>query len=280
MHKRTIQHSINISGIGQYTGKIINITLKSAQVNTGIVFKRVDVKNAKHNENVIKIGDQNNTYDTEHLNTKISNKVISITMVEHLLSSLYAMRITDLEIELDGEEVPMLDGGASYWIFLLRCAGVKEFEEKIEFIEINREFSVDNGYATITAKPYDGLKITYEIDFDCKTIGKNTYTFDIDKQNYFTDISLARTFCTAEQVENHKKLKKHFSNTDIVIYNDNKVSTANGILYFKNEPTRHKILDILGDFMHCGKFIKGEFICKKSGHSLNRQLVEEILKHF
>ena len=279
MFRRTIANEIQIKGIGQYNGEVINVKLKPAKVNDGIFFTiyKKGVNNSKNN--VIKIGDKSNKYDTSNLNTTISNGNVEIKMIEHLMSSFWAFKITDCEIEIDSDEIPMLDGSAKYWCFLISCAGVKEFDGIVaDVIDVKEEITIKSNGAEITAKPCDRLKITYEIDFDVKTIGHNIFTFDENCQSYSNEIALARTFCTEEQVVLHKKLKKHFSIVDMVVFGNDKVISHTGILNFKNEPTRHKILDIIGDLMNCGKFVRGEFICKKSGHSTNRMIVEKILE--
>ena len=277
MLRKTIQNSISICGIGQYTGNIVNITLRPAKIGDGIFFKRIDIKD-NNRKNIIRIGDKQNVYDTSHLNTKISNGEVSITMIEHIMSSLWALKITDIEIDIDNDEIPMFDGSAEYLIFLLRCAGIKDFEDtNADVLEIKKELSIKDGIAEITAKPCDRLKITLEIDFDVKTIGHDIFTFDENKNNYFFDIASARTFCTEEQVDNHMKLKKHFSSVDMVVFGDEKYTSNTGELNYSNEPTRHKILDLIGDLMNIGKFVKGEFICKKSGHHSNRVMIDKIL---
>ena len=272
--RKTIANAVSYTGIGQYTGKYLTVTLKPAKAGSGIFVCRTDIGICNP---IIKVG-RESTFDAAHLNTTMSNGEVKLLMIEHLMSAVWALKITDLEIDVDGEEVPMFDGSANYWIRLLRSAGRVDIGEDDCVYNIPHEIKVENGFGSITARPCDHLCINFELEFEEKTIGKQVFTFDETKQNYFTEIAPARTFCTEKQVAGHIAIKKHFSNVDMVIFGDENIKTIDNYLRFPNEPVRHKILDVIGDLMTTGKFINGEFDCYKSGHALNRMMVDKIFE--
>ncbi|GEM_PF-6601582 len=274
IHRATISNEVSLKGIGVFCGKEIEVRLAPANCGNGIRIIRTDIEN----NNTFQVN-RFATYETSHLNTTISNGTNEVKMVEHLISALWCFKITDINIYIDSDEIPMLDGSANYWVKLISSVEIKEFEEAKECKFIDKEVELKTEDKYIIAKPCDHLRITYTIDFPEKTIGKNTFTFDELLNSYIKDIALARTFCTDRQVENHQKIKKAFSDNDIVIYGNEGFRVAGNKLRYTNEATRHKILDLIGDLTSTGDFICGEFICYKSGHAMNRDIIKLIYQN-
>ena len=272
MFRKTIATEASYTGLGVYSGKVIKVTLKPAKCGDGIRIIRDDCK-----ENNVIIVDAFARYEAKNLNTKISNGYVEVLMIEHLMATIWNFRITDLEIHIDANEVPMLDGSARYWVRLIKSIGVKNFDGiKKPYKFITNEIAYSDGDVSIFAKPYDRLKISYTIDFAEKSIGKNTFIFDENDESFFNEIAPARTFCTAKQVKRHMDIKKAFNDYDMVVFDDNSFQIADHMTRYSNEPTRHKILDLIGDLMSSGEFICGEFFCNNSGHATNRAIINKI----
>ena len=269
--RKTIIEDISIRGIGVFCGEIINITISPANCGDGIRIIRTDIPD----NNIFPVN-RFAEFETNHLNTTISNGVNNVKLIEHIISALWHFKITDLNIYTDHDEIPMLDGSAKDWIKLLGSTNIKTFDENIAYKYIKNEIKVQEEDKYIIAKPCDHLKITYTIDFPEKTIGKNTFIFDELLNSYGKDLAPARTFCTEAQIKNHQKIKKAFSTNDIIIYGDNDFQIIGDKLRYTNEATRHKVLDLIGDLTSTGDFICGEFICYKSGHAMNRDIIELI----
>lgn len=278
MLHRTITKKIQVVGRCPFNGKIANVSIYPSTSNTGIRFIRDDLIK-EIGDNCIIVSNKNADFECQHLNTTISNDYCKVLMVEHILSSLWAFKITDIDIHVDCDEIPMLDGSSNFWIKAFKSAGITEFgNDNVEPITIKNELKYEEGDKYILVKPCDRLKITYTIDFPDAKIGRNTFIYDENINSYEKDISLARTFCTKDQVKNHIAIKKYFNNYDMVVYDDENFSINNGKgkLRYTNEATRHKILDLIGDLMSTGKLFQCEFICYKSGHAMNRKIIDLI----
>ena len=268
MFHRTINSEISCRGIGVFSGKLINVRLCPADCGKGIYFIRDDV----NRDNVINVNNRSE-FITDKFNNTISNGINEVMVIEHLLSALWYFKITDIEIHIDANELPMLDGSSGFWVMAIMSVGVKDYDKKKPKKKVVNELKYEEDDLSIYVKPNDFLKITYEIDYDVKTIGNDKFTFDETKDDYLTEISLARTFCIDSHVEAHRKLKKNFNNSDMIIFSDNGFIVGDNKLRYKNEPIRHKILDLIGDIISTGEYICGEFICRKSGHSSNRKIL-------
>ena len=269
MFRRTISKSISCKGYGTFNGEEIIVTLSPAEANNGIKIIRTDL----NKDNIIKV-DHNATYQTTNLNTSISNGNCEVLLVEHLISALWGLRITDINIYVNSNEIPLMDGSAITWLNLLENAVIRDFdiENQPKFIDKEIKCEMDDRY--IIAKPCDRFKITFTIDFKTKNIGQQTFCFDEKQSFYAKEIAMARTFCTEDQVATHQKLKKRFTNENLVIYGENKINIIDNKLRYNNEAVRHKILDFIGDLYSAGELIIGEFICYKSGHEINRKFID------
>ena len=273
MIRKTIANKIELQGIGVFSNQISKVILSPATCNSGIRIIRNDLKE----NNVIYVNTKS-TFTTYKMSTTISNGFCEISLIEHLLATIWYFEITDVDIYVNCDEIPMLDGSSRIWLNLINNAGIKTFDEEKQYKYIDKEYKITFEDKFIIAKPSDRLIINYTIDFNEKTIGKKTFIFDEKQHNFAKEIALARTFCTEKQAEEHKKIKKHFSNNEIIIFNDSGYSVSNNALRYDNEPVRHKILDIIGDFMSTGEYICAEIIAHKSGHIMNRELINKIFQ--
>tara|TARA_B100000029_G_C17545932_1_gene948430 strand:- start:306 stop:1661 length:1356 start_codon:yes stop_codon:yes gene_type:complete len=301
MHQKTILKQIKFKGQGLHTGVSTNLLIKpSLKANTGIIFKYfndqdyIDIK-----------AEINNISSSSRCTSLISNcKNYKIYTVEHILSALYGLDIDNAIIEIDNIEVPILDGSSKMYVEKLQSVGIKEFNEMKEYCIIRDTIKIKGeNDSFIEIKPYDGFKITFEIDFqNNKNIGKQQFTFDAS-DDYYKEISLSRTFCTFDEIVTLKKQNlvkggnfensivyssnemnlesiKNFNNANdekiVESIEPNKKTINNKKLYYENEAVRHKILDLIGDLALLGQNIKGHIFSYKGGHDLNSKLVKEI----
>ena len=272
MLRKTIEKEVYLRGIGVFSGNILDVILSPSICGKGIKIIRSDLK-----ENNVIIISKNANFDEKKMSTTVSNGFCSVSLIEHLFSCLWNFGISDIDIYVNGDELPMFDGSAKFWLNAINFAGIHEFDEEITCKYLDKEYVVEYDDKFIIAKPCDNLKITYTMDFNESILGKSQYCFDSTKNSFNKDIALARTFCTINQVEEHKKIKKHFTNNEIIIFDNDKFSVSNNSLRYPSEPIRHKILDIIGDLMSSGEVICCEIVANKSGHMMNRELINKIL---
>ncbi len=273
MFQKTIKQKIKLNSIGIHTGKRIEMNLYPAKENTGILFKRTDINqsfnlsSSKVKEAILctALYNDNNNY---------------IKTIEHLMSALSMLQIDNLIIEIDNEEIPIMDGSAMPFIYLIKNAGIINQKEKRKFIKIKNTVSIELDTKKIEVKPYNGFKINYEIDFDNPVI-KNTnqiLSVDFNKNDIINEISSARTFGFMKDVEylknNNLALGGGLNNA--IIIDNLKIVNPEGLRY-EDEFVRHKILDAIGDFYVEGYQILGEITAFKSGHHLNNLLLKKIM---
>lgn len=265
MKRKTLSESIEYKGIGLHKGENINMKLVP-QNQGGIVFKRVDLEDGK---NIIKM-DIENTFDLTR-GTNLKNEFgAAIYTIEHFLSALYILNITDLLIELDGNELPIGDGSANIFIDFIEKGGIVDLEDEIEEIIIKEPISLTNGDKHIVALPYNGYKVTYTIKFDHTFLKTQMLEVEIDLENYKKEIGKARTFGFDYEVEYLKKNNLALGGTleNAIVIKKDGVLNPDG-LRFEDEFVRHKILDLIGDFKVLNKPIKGHIIAIKAGHALD-----------
>ncbi len=272
---RTLARVIKFSGIGLHSGKIANVRLVPSDIGTGIRAIRTDILD-RNNE--IKLDYTNVSIAT--YSTKISNEFgACVNTVEHLMAAIWAMKISNLTIEIDAEEMPIMNGSAQEFVFLLEAAGVLKQGAVRAIAKINRKICVnyDDG-REISVEPADNFIATFHLNDLAKIIASGSgYTFNDAKQSFINDISLARTYCKMSDVE---KLKAAglaggggLHNAIVV---DGETVLNSGGLHYNNEFVRHKILDLIGDFALCDYYIAGHFTGKNSGHEMNNKLMREI----
>jgi len=276
MNRKTIKNVVSLEGIGLHKGEKITLTLKPALAGEGITFKRVDLEEGK---NLIEMN-PHNTFDLTR-GTNLKNEFgASIYTVEHFLSAVAIKEITDLKIEVDGNESPICDGSAIEFLELLDRAEVIELEEKLEPIVIKEPLSVTNGDKHLVILPYDGYKVTYSIRFEHSFLKSQLFEIDLNEETYKKEISRARTFGFDYEVEYLKKnnLALGGSLDNAIVIKKDGVQNPDGLRY-EDEFVRHKILDIIGDLKIINRPIKGHLIAVKSGHALNADLAKKLLKN-
>jgi UDP-3-O-[3-hydroxymyristoyl] N-acetylglucosamine deacetylase len=270
--QRTLSNKIRATGVGLHTGKKINLTLNPAPVNSGILFKRTDLE-----AGVIKAS-LNNVHDTR-LSTTLSNNLAQISTVEHLLSALAGLGIDNSLVELDGPEVPIMDGSARPFVFMIQSAGIQEQNVAKKFIKIKKTIEVKQEEKWAKIEPFNGFKVAFTIDFNHPAFTKSTQSSEIDfsSVSYLSQVSRARTFGFAKDIEILRKnnLALGGSVNNAIVIDDYKVINDEGVR-FQDEFVKHKILDAIGDLYLLGHGLIGSFSAFKSGHHLNNLLLREL----
>ena len=270
--QKTIKNSVKFRGIGLHSGKIANLSLKRSEPDTGIIFKRVDLK---HNNLIYP--NFNNVSNTS-LNTTISNEFnVQVSTIEHLMGAIFGWGIDNLLIEIDSEEVPILDGSAKEFIRALMSAGLESSKKPIKLIKINKNVKFKEGERFISVEP---SKLTLDIDFEIKyknsLIGNQRNKINVYEDD-LTEIFNSRTFCLYEDIEFIKKngLAKGGSLENAIVVKENEILNTEGLRNSK-EFVNHKILDCIGDLYTSGYRILGSFVCSQGGHYLTNQLLKKI----
>jgi UDP-3-O-[3-hydroxymyristoyl] N-acetylglucosamine deacetylase/3-hydroxyacyl-[acyl-carrier-protein] dehydratase len=299
MKQRTIKSEVSIKGIGLHTGSKVNMTFKPAEVGFGVRFIRVDIEGKPEVR-----ADLSNVISTLR-GTRLQQGHAAVHTVEHVLAALAGLCIDNILIEIDGEEVPIMDGSAVEFVKALQNAGISEFDEFQDYIEIHSPVSfIDEEAGTeLLALPYDGFQLTTLIDFNSKILGQQ-YAFLHRMEDFVAEIAPCRTFVFLHELEylvDHNLIKGgDLSNAIVIVdklmnqeYLDKLAQKVNkpsvridheGILnttelYFNNEPARHKMLDVIGDLALLGKPIRGKILAKKPGHKANVEFAKLLRKH-
>jgi UDP-3-O-[3-hydroxymyristoyl] N-acetylglucosamine deacetylase len=279
--RKTIKNSVEILGIGLHKGEEIKLTLKPSKNNDerGIIFKRIDVSGKN---NVIKV-DYRNLFDLER-GTNIRNEDdVKVHTIEHFLSSLSITGVTDILVEISGNELPILDGSSAGFVEKLLEAGIVELNEEIEPAVITEPviFSDEKAGKYVMALPYDGFKISYTIDFNHSFLKSQYYELEVNLENYMENIAKCRTFAFDYEIDFLKKnnLALGGSLENAVVVGAEGPLNPEGLRY-PDEFVRHKILDIIGDLYVLGMPIKAHIIAIKAGHYVNSRLTEMIAKKY
>ena len=273
MEQRTIKHSVSCFGVGIHSGKPTSLTMYPAAENSGIVFVRTDIKNKLN-----KIRALYNSVSKTTLGTTISNEEgTEITIIEHLMAALWGCKIDNVVIEVDGPEIPIMDGSSESFVFLVECAGVKKQSAKRKCIEILETISVKNGDSIIELSPSKYLSIETGIEFQDKIISSQKYNFSEKNKSFKHDISRARTFGYEHEGEMLKKmgLAKGASLENAIVIGKDKILNKDGLRY-KDEFVRHKTLDLIGDFYLAGMPIKAHVKSYKPGHTINNKMLRKL----
>lgn len=274
--QRTIKQSVQVTGIGLHKGDKVTMTLRPAAANTGIVFRRVDL------EPFADIPARANAVGDTMLCTCITNDDgVSISTVEHLASALAGMGIDNIVVEVDANELPIMDGSASPFIFLLQSAGIEEINAAKQFIRIKKPIRVEDGDKWAEFLPYDGFRMDLRIDFDHPVISESRQhmVMDFDSCSYVDEVSRARTFGFMKDLEymHANNLALGGSMDNAVALDEYRVLNQDGLRY-DDEFLKHKILDAVGDLYLGGHSIIGEFRAYKTGHGLNNKLLCALLE--
>ena len=273
--QKTIKNTITFSGVGLHTGVKVNVCIKPAQPDTGIIFKRVDlVKNNLVYPNFMNVS-------STSLNTTISNEYgTKVSTIEHLMGALFGLGIDNAIIEVDKEEVPILDGSAKEFINKLIPIGLEISDAPIKIIKINKKVTFNDGDRFISIQPSKlSLDIDFELNYQNPVIGVQKNKINVYEDN-LEDIFNSRTFCLYEDIEAIKKigLAKGGSLDNAIVVKDDKVLNNDG-LRNKKEFVNHKILDCIGDLFTSGYRIVGSVVCFKGGHYLTNELLKKVFKN-
>ena len=270
--QKTIKTPVSFSGIALHNGLNVNVTLKSAKPNEGIVFKRVDLKN----NNLIYPNFLN--VSNTSLNTTIENEHgVKVSTIEHLMGALFGLGIDNAVIEIDNEEVPILDGSAKNFIEKIISSGFEISEEPIKIIKINQRIEYSDGKRFISIEPSKlSLDIDFELKFKNEIIGNQRNKVKVYEDD-LTDIYNSRTFCLFEDIEFIKKngLAKGGSLDNAIVVKDKEILNKDGLRNDK-EFVNHKILDCIGDLYTSGYRIIGNVMCSQGGHYLTNQLLRKV----
>lgn len=275
IRQRTLKNVIRATGVGLHTGEKVYLTLRPAAPNTGIKFRRVDLA-----EPVLIDAKPENVGDTT-LSTTLVNGDVRISTVEHLLSALAGLGIDNAYVDVSAPEVPIMDGSAGPFVFLIQSAGVEEQDSPKSFIRIKKEVLVEDGDKWAKFEPYDGFKVSFTIDFDHPAFHKDNQTASIDfsSTSFVKEVSRARTFGFMRDIEllRKNKLALGGSMDNAIVVDNYRILNEDGLRY-ADEFVKHKILDAIGDLYLLGHSLIGSFVGFKSGHGLNNQLLRELIK--
>ncbi|MFQ5581237.1 MAG: UDP-3-O-acyl-N-acetylglucosamine deacetylase [Mariprofundaceae bacterium] len=268
--QRTLDHSIRCSGIGLHSGRKIELVLNPAPENTGITFCRSD-------KGITISASAGNVTDTR-MCTTIGQEDACISTVEHLLSALAGLGIDNAHIEVDGPEVPIMDGSSAPFVFLIQCAGICEQSEAKRIMRIRKKVKVKDGNKHCALYPSGGFKISYLLDYDHPLLRERKISVDFSRQAYTREISRARTFGFLHEIEALQKagLALGGSLENAIVLDAFRVVNEGGLRY-EDECVRHKILDTLGDLSLAGFPIVGAFEGERTGHEMNHRLVTTLL---
>jgi UDP-3-O-[3-hydroxymyristoyl] N-acetylglucosamine deacetylase len=274
LNQRTLKNSIRASGVGLHTGKKILMTLRPALPDTGIVFRRTDLPVSldiqAHAEHV----------GETMLGTTLHKGDVKISTVEHLLSALAGLGIDNAVIEVSAAEVPIMDGSAGPFVFLLQSAGIEEQKAPKRFIRILESVRVEDGDKWARFDPYNGFKVNFEIEFNHPTFKNHTQTatMDFSTTAFLREISRARTFGFMRDIESlrSRNLALGGNMDNAIVLDDTGILNEDGLRY-EDEFVKHKILDAIGDLYLLGHSLIGEFSGFKSGHALNNKLLRTLI---
>ncbi len=275
LKQRTIRKAVHAIGIGVHSGEKVRMTLRPAGENTGIVFVRTDVKGAKP------VAAQADNVSDTTLSTSLGQADVQVSTVEHLMSALWGLGIDNLVVELSAQEVPIMDGSASPFVYLINTVGIVEQNAAKEFIRIKRPITVTQGDAQATLKPFAGFKAGYTFEADHPVYNRYPKYAELDFStvSYVEQVSRARSFGLVKELEQAQAINKCLGSSleNAVGIDDYNVVNEGGLRY-DDEFVMHKLLDVIGDLYLLGRPILGAFHGHKSGHALNNKLARALLR--
>jgi len=273
IRQRTLKNSIRATGVGLHTGEKVTLTLRPAAPNTGVVFHRSDL-----DPPVSITAAAENVGDTR-LSTSLVRNGVRVSTVEHLLSAVAGLGIDNLHVDVSAPEVPIMDGSAGPFVFLLQSAGLEEQNALKKFIRIKRSVEIHDEDKWVRFDPYEGFKVGFCIDFEHPmfTSGSQRAELDFSSTSFVREVSRARTFGFMRDIEalRANQLALGGSLDNAIVLDDFKILNEDGLRY-ENELVKHKILDVVGDLYLLGHSLIGAFTGHKSGHALNNQLIRRL----
>jgi UDP-3-O-[3-hydroxymyristoyl] N-acetylglucosamine deacetylase len=274
LKQRTLKNAISARGVGLHSGKKVLMNLRPAPANTGVVFSRTDL-----DQPATIPADARLVGDTA-MGTNIVNGPAKVSTVEHLLSAVAGLGIDNLYVDLSAAEVPIMDGSAAPFVFLLQAAGIEEQNAPKKFIRIRKAVRVEEGDKWAEFKPYDGFKLNIDIEFDHPAFRKTEQrgVMEFSTTAFLKEISRARTFGFVKDLEFLRSRNLALGGTleNAIVLDDYRIINEDGLRY-EDEFVKHKILDAIGDLYLIGGPILGEFTGYKSGHGVNNKLLRAVL---
>jgi len=269
--QRTLRRTVNCAGIGLHSGQKVTLSLKPAPADYGIRFQRSDLGGLEIPAHVTHLSGR------QQLQTGLSSDRASVETVEHLLAALRSLGVDNVCVELNHPEVPIMDGSAAPWVYLIQDAGIKELGTARRSIQILRSLQVQDGDKRIALYPADRFKISYTISFDHPLLRNQQKTLDLDEQVFVNEIAPARTFGFLKEVEmlRQRGMALGGSLENAVVLGETGVLNP---LRFEDEFVRHKILDVIGDMALVGHPIVGHLVVHRGGHALHTALAAELLR--
>lgn len=272
--QRTLRNTIRATGVGLHSGKKVFLTLKPAPVDCGIVFCRVDL------DPVVEIQARAENVGETMLSTTLVKDGVKVATVEHLLSAMAGLGIDNCRVELNAEEVPIMDGSAGPFVFLIQSAGIEEQNAAKKFIRITREISVEEEGKKATFLPFDGFKVGFRIDFNHPVFKNRSQDacIDFSSTSFVKEVSRARTFGFMRDIERLRAMNLALGGSvdNAIVVDEYRVLNEDGLRY-DDEFVKHKILDAIGDLYLLGNSLIGEFKGDKSGHDLNNKLLRKLI---
>ena len=273
--QRTIKTTMKATGVGLHTGKKVLMTLRPAGINMGIIFRRVDV------DPFIDIPADAKSVGETNLGTTLIKNNTKVATIEHLMSALAGLGIDNIIVELSAAEVPIMDGSAGPFVFLIQSAGIEEQNAPKKFIKINKTVRVEEDDKWAELSPFKGFKVDFEIGFNHPVFNKQDQKASIDfsSTSFLKEISRARTFGFLRDIEKLREnnLTLGGSMDNAIVLDDFRIMNVDGLRY-SNEFVIHKILDAIGDSYLLGHSLIGKYSAKKSGHGLNNKLMRALLE--
>lgn len=273
MKQKTLKSQINCTGVALHSGSKVSMTLKPADPDTGIVFKRTDIKGG----GAYIPATWDNVVDTMMCTTIGNKEGVTIGTVEHLMAALAGSGVDNALIEINGSEVPVMDGSSAPFVFLVDCAGVVEQDKERRYIQVLKPVTINEGEKSATLVPGDGFQLNFEINFESRAVARQTLSVDFSDDLFKKEISRARTFGFLHEVEALRAagLAKGGSLDNAVVVSGDKVINEDGLRY-DDEFVRHKVLDAVGDLFLAGARLMGEFHGVCSGHDANNKLLRAL----
>lgn len=274
LKQRTLKNSIRATGVGLHTGKKVLMVLRPAPANAGITFRRTDL------DEPVDIPAWAENVSETTLGTSLTQGAAKVSTVEHLMSALAGLGIDNLVVELSSGEVPIMDGSAGPFVFLLQSAGIAEQNAPKKFVRIKKGVQVEDGEKWARFDPYDGFKVNFEIEFDHPVFKRRSQTasMDFSTTTFLREVSRARTFGFMRDLEymrsHNLALGGNLDNA--IVLDDYRILNEDGLRY-EDEFVKHKILDAIGDLYLLGHSLIGEFSGYKSGHGLNNRLLRALV---
>ena len=272
--QRTLKNVIRATGVGLHTGRKVYLTLRPAPVDTGIIFQRVDLDPA------VDIPARPEHVSDTRLSTTLEQNGIKVSTVEHLMSAFAGLGIDNAWVEVSAPEVPIMDGSAGPFVFLLQSAGILEQEQLKRFIRIKKPLRVTDGDKWVKFEPFNGFKVSFAIDFDHPILQNSTQVASVDfsTTSFVKEVSRARTFGFMEDLEALRNvgLAQGGSFDNAIVMDRFHILNDDGLRY-KDEFVKHKVLDAIGDLYLLGHPLIGAFSAHKSGHALNNRLLRQLI---